>query len=102
MPELDEVLTRKQVERFQAYKKKAESVDAEACGGGPRVDHFICDVQQNLGFGQIFTMVPCLTSSGRIMLGKIGGTLDPADAAIATGTEHMLMMGNPGNHRKAN
>ena len=76
---LEDQLTPAEMRRYREYQGRARAMKLPA-------DQFYCfDVEQDLPFGNISTQGPCLISRGKIIHGQ--------KALLATGLEHLLIMG---------
>ena len=80
-PSLQEQLTPAEFRRFAEYQKVAGER-----GLGPG-EFFCADVDQEVGFGDVSVLAPCLLSHGKIVHGR--------EEFVATSLEHLLMMGAP-------
>ena len=79
MPSLEDSLTPAEFRRFSNYREKAKHMSLGTN------DFYCCDVEQEAAFGTISMLAPCLISHGKLVNGKT--------KQLATGMEHLLMMG---------
>ena len=79
-PPLHTYLTPGQMARLEDYVAKTKNDEKD-------VENIICDVDQNVEFGSVGTMIPTLISHGDVVSTQLGRTL--------LGMEHLAALGEP-------